>query len=69
MTTPRQVNAELKKLGAKHRIHRNQLGGCYYYFYDGDFEIPSIYAWSIRDWPLDRIIDHYKDAVAKEAQS
>ncbi len=68
MTTPRQVNAALRKMGAVHTFHRNQLGGCYYYFSGGDFEIPSIYMWSIRDYPLDRILAHYTDAV-KEAQS
>lgn len=69
MTTPKQVNRELKKLGSKHTFYRNQLGGCYYYFAGGDFEVPSIYMWSIRDYPLDRIIDHYKAAVAAEQEA
>lgn len=64
MTTPRQVNAALREMGAKHTFHRNQLGGCYYYFVGGDFEVDSIYVWSISDYPLDQILDHYKAAVA-----
>lgn len=62
MATPRQVNAALKKMGATHTFHRNQLGGCYYYFAGGDFEVPSLYMWTISDYPLERILAHYRAA-------
>ena len=66
MSTPRQDNAALKKMSSKHIFHRNQLGGCYYYFAGGAFEVPSLYMWTISDYPLERILDHYKAAVAAQ---
>jgi hypothetical protein len=53
-------------MGARHTFHRNQLGGCYYYFSGGPFEVPSLYMWTISDYPLERILDHYKAAVAAQ---
>jgi hypothetical protein len=68
MATPRQVNAALKKMGSKHTFHRKQLGGRYYYYYftGGDFKIPSLYVWTADDYPLKRILGHYKATVAEQ---
>lgn len=64
MTTPREVNKALAKMGAKHTIHRNLLGGSYYYFstQTENWEVPSIYAYSLAGYTTEEVVAHYVEA-------
>jgi hypothetical protein len=70
MTTPAKINKALKGAGFNVRIVRNQLGGCYYYFIDDGFDVvPSLYTYTVRDYPLERIIEHVADHMPKPVTS
>jgi hypothetical protein len=59
--TPKTVNAALKAAGFNVRIVRNVYGGSYYYFIDDGFDVvPSIYAYSLEGFTMERIVEHVR---------
>jgi len=62
MTTPREVNAALAKLGLNVKVVRNVRGGSYYYFIEDGFDqVPSLYAYSLGGYSTEKVVQHVLD--------